>query len=434
MKLKTAQVLTWAVFSCKHFISNSIIENSDFMKNIDFNHKKVLVRVDFNVPLDEDGHITDDTRIRAAIPTLKHILDSGGRIILLSHLGRPEKDKNADGSLKRHQYSLVHVVDRLKELLDSPVHFIDDTKGQGVNYAVASLQEGEVLVLENTRFYTEEKNGDQNFARGLANLADIYINDAFGAAHRAHASTATVASFFGSTSKGFGFLMSRELEAAGKLLKSPQRPFVAIIGGAKVSDKIQLIQNLLDKVDTILIGGGMAYTFIKAQGGSVGQSLVEEDKIDLAKSLLQNAQARNVNIELPLDSNCATQFSESAEGEVFNSNEIPDDQMGLDIGPKASSTYKEILVKAKTIFWNGPMGVFEFPEFAGGTLAVAEAVAEATDLGAYSLIGGGDSVAAINQSGLSERVSFISTGGGAMLTLLEGGDMPGISAIDPLLL
>lgn len=399
------------------------------MEHLNFNDKKVLVRVDFNVPLDTNNVITDDTRIRAAIPTLQRILSDGGRIILLSHLGRPQKDKDENGQVKRHKYSLVHVVNRLKELLDTSVHFIDDTKGPGVSYAVNALKKGEVLVLENTRFYVEEKRGDKAFAKSLADLADVYINDAFGAAHREHASTATVASYFSANAKGFGYLMAKELEAADKLLVKPSRPFVAIIGGAKVSDKIQLIENLLDQVDTILIGGGMAYTFIRAQDGKTGKSLVEEDKIELAKTLLHKAQIHNVNIVLPDDSNCAKIFDASAPSTLFNSNEIPNDQMGLDIGNQAITLYQDILSKAKTIFWNGPMGVFEFEAFAHGTLAVAESVAKATDNGAYSLIGGGDSVAAINQSGLSDRVSFISTGGGAMLTLLEGGEMPGINAI-----
>ena len=399
------------------------------MENINFSGKKVLVRVDFNVPLNESHKITDDTRIRMAIPTLKHITEAGGRIILLSHLGRPEKDKNADGSLKRNTYSLVHIIDRLQELMHCPVHFIDECKGSGVQFAVDTLKDGEILILENTRFYPEEKSGDLRFAKGLASLADIYINDAFGAAHRAHASTATVAQFFKTANKGFGFLMQSELDQASKLLDEPAKPFVAIIGGAKVSDKIQLIEKLLDKVDTIIIGGGMAYTFFRAQGGKTGKSLVEEDKIDMAKDLLQKAHSKSVNLVLPTDSKCALEFSAEAEVKAFPSDKIPADYMGLDIGEHAKNLAREIILKAKTIFWNGPMGVFEFKNFAAGTLGVAEAVAEATDNGAYSLIGGGDSVAAINQSGLADRVSFISTGGGAMLTLLEGGEMPGVDAI-----
>ena len=353
----------------------------------------------------------------------------GGRIILLSHLGRPEKDKHENGKLKRHKYSLIHVVDRLTTLMNCPVHFIDDTGGQGVEYAVSALGEGEILILENTRFYPEEKAGDPKFSKNLSELADIYINDAFGTAHRNHASTATVANYFDPHNKSFGHLIQKELESASKLLDEPKRPFVAIIGGAKVSDKIQLIEELIGKVDTILIGGGMAYTFIKAQGGQIGTSLVEDDKLDLAKMLLQKAKEEHVNILLPVDSSCAKEFSANARVSVHRSNEIPEDEMGLDIGPRAIEAAHEILINARTIFWNGPMGVFEFENFAAGTLSVARSVAEATGNGAYSLIGGGDSVAAINQSGLADEVSFISTGGGAMLTLLEGGSMPGLSAI-----
>ena len=399
------------------------------MKDLDFSGKKVLVRVDFNVPLDANQHITDDTRIRAAIPTLTKIIEGGGKVILISHLGRPGKDKDDKNGLQRNKYSLVHIVDRLHELMKCPVNFVDDCQGSGVQYAVDALEDGQILVLENTRFYSEEKKGDFEFAKRFASLADIYVNDAFGTAHRDHASTSTVAKFFKPIHKSFGYLMQRELDYANKLLIKPARPFVAIIGGAKVSDKIQLIDELLNKVDTILIGGGMAYTFIRAQNGKTGKSLVEEEKIGLAKTLLQKAHAQNVNIVLPKDSNCALTFDKSAELKSFLSNDIPDDYMGLDIGKIACKQASEILSKAKTIFWNGPMGVFEFPNFATGTLHVANEVAKATANEAFSLIGGGDSVAAINQSGLAEEVSFISTGGGAMLTLLEGGEMPGINGI-----
>lgn len=398
------------------------------MKNINFQDKKVLIRVDFNVPLDDQHAITDDTRIRAAIPTLKHIIDAGGRILLTSHLGRPQKDKEDDGSIKRTKYSLVHLVDRLQELMGCPVHFVDETVGHSAKFAVDALKTGEILILENTRFYKEEKSGDLEFAKALAGFADVYINDAFGTAHRAHASTATVAQYFAADNKGFGFLIEKEIENAARLTEHPEAPFVAIIGGAKVSDKIQLIERLFDKVDTILIGGGMAYTFMLAQGGQVGKSLVEADKVDLAKALLEKAKANNVDIILPVDSNCAMEFKD-APGTIFPSDAIPEDHMGLDIGPEAMKTAVEAIASAKTIFWNGPMGVFEFDHFEQGTLAVAQAVADATKNGAYSLIGGGDSVAAINQSGLADEVSFISTGGGAMLTLLEGGAMPGIEAI-----
>jgi len=400
------------------------------MKAIDFKDKKVLIRVDFNVPLDDQQKILDDTRIQAAIPTLKHIIDAGGRIILMSHLGRPEKDKNDDGSIKRNKFSLVHVVERLESLMGCPVHFVDDTRGRGVRFAVEAQNSGEILVLENTRVYSEEKAGEQKFAQELSSYGNIYINDAFGAAHRAHASTATVANYFTDENKAFGFLIEDELKHANKLLDDPQRPFVAILGGAKVSDKIQLIEKLFERVDSIIIGGGMAYTFIKAQGGQVGKSLVEEDKIDMAKDLLKKAHAKNIDVILPSDSNCASEFKADAKATICNSDEIPDNQMGLDIGPKAIAAAEEVLNKAKTIFWNGPMGVFEFDEFSKGTYAIAEQVAEATKRGGFSLIGGGDSVSAINKSGLSNKVSFISTGGGAMLTLLEGSEMPGLAAID----
>ena len=399
------------------------------MEQLDFNDKKVLLRVDFNVPLNGAYEITDDTRIKAALPTIQHILNAGGRIILMSHLGRPQKKKNADGSLKRNAFSLIHTVDRLHELTGAAVHFIDDTRGEAVRQSVGALPKGEILILENTRFYKEESAGDAAFAEELAALADIYVNDAFGTAHRAHASTATVASYFERQTKGFGFLMQRELDSASKLLNNPQRPFVAILGGAKVSDKIQLIDALLDKVDKIIIGGGMAYTFVKAAGGNIGKSLVEEDKLDLARSLVKKADEKGVELIVPEDSNCAQAFDQSADGELFSSDAIPDDFMGLDIGNQAIELACEKIIAARTIFWNGPMGVFEFPNFAKGTLAVAQAVANATSQGAYSLIGGGDSVAAINQSGLADQVSFISTGGGAMLTLLEGGEMPGINGI-----
>ena len=400
------------------------------MKQLDLNNKKVLLRVDFNVPLDAENQITDDTRIRAAIPTIKYILEGGGRIILLSHLGRPQKKKNEDGSLKRNTFSLIHTLDRLAELSGVPVHFIDDTRGEAVRQAAAALKKGEILILENTRFYKEESAGDHAFAKQLSELADIYINDAFGTAHRAHASTATVASFFKKDEKGFGFLMQRELDNAAKLIHDPEGPFVAILGGAKVSDKIQLIDALLYKVDKIIVGGGMAYTFVKASGGQIGKSLVEEDKLELALALINKAEQNNVELLIPADSNCAQSFDKSAIGKIFPSDAIPDDYMGLDIGVNAIASASNIIASARTIFWNGPMGVFEFPQFADGTLAVAKAVAAATENGAYSLVGGGDSVAAINQTGLADKVSFISTGGGAMLTLLEGGQMPGIKGIE----
>jgi phosphoglycerate kinase len=392
--------------------------------------KKALIRVDFNVPLDQDQNIKDDTRIRAAIPTIKFVLKNGGATILMSHLGRPGKDVNEDGSIKREKYSLRHIVDRLAELSDAPVHFIDDTVGESVLEAANSLKAGEILLLENTRFYPEEKAGDEAFAKQLSELADVYVNDAFGTAHRAHASTATVASYFKKGEKAFGFLMGQEIGNAGRLLSDPQRPFVAILGGAKVSDKISLIENLLDKVDDIIIGGGMAYTFFKAMDGKVGNSLVEEDHLLTARSIMGKAEMHKVNIHLPLDSVIANRFAVVADHKIAESNQIPDGWMGLDIGPNARKSFASVISGAKSIIWNGPMGVFEMEPFANGTLEVARAVAGATDMGAFSLVGGGDSVSAVNQSGVADRISFISTGGGAMLTLLEGQELPGVKAIN----
>ena len=398
-------------------------------QDISFEDKKVLIRVDFNVPLDADRAISDDTRIQMAVPTLRHILDHGGSPIIMSHLGRPLKDKNNDGSIKRDYYSLRHVKDHLSSLLDTTVNFIDDTIGNVVREAALALPKGEILLLENTRFYEEEKKGDKAFAKQLAALSDIYINDAFGTAHRAHASTSIVAEEFAHADKSFGFLMQKELRAAKKALHAEKSGFVAIIGGAKVSDKIQLISEMMDKVESILIGGGMAYTFIKAMGGNIGNSLCEDDKIKLAKEILAKAKKQRVNIILPKDSLCADKFAADANCVEAPSMQIPDGYMALDIGSTAIQDAEALLSNAKTIIWNGPMGVFEFEAFAKGTLAVAQAVAQATKNGAYSLIGGGDSVSAVNKSGLADEVSFISTGGGAMLTLLEGKKLPGVEAI-----
>lgn len=397
--------------------------------DIDLHGKRVLIRVDFNVPLSSSREVRDATRIEAAAPTIKELLGRGARVILMSHLGRPDSDKNEDGSTKRSFYSLIHIVDDVERILGAPVHFVDDTIGTVVQHAADALKDGEVLLLENTRFYREEKSGDPDFARSLAQLADYYVNDAFGAAHRAHASTATVAHYFDHDHKAFGLLMQRELDEAKKLTDTPDQPFVAILGGAKVSDKIQLIERLLDKVQTIIIGGGMAYTFIAAQGGRIGKSLVEEDKLDLAKSLLTTASDKKVKLILPIDSKCNASFEDTSNFTIHPSDDIPSDLMGLDIGPQAIEQAKAEILQAKTIFWNGPMGVFEFNHFADGTMKIADAVADSTASGAFSLIGGGDSVSAVHQSGHADDVSFISTGGGAMLTLLEGGDMPGVDAI-----
>ncbi len=397
--------------------------------NIQVTNKKVLIRVDFNVPLNNDLVVTDDTRIRAAIPTIKYVLDNGGAVILMSHLGRPQKKLKADGSVDRKKYSLLPVASHLSDLLGQAVQFVEETVGTAASSAAAELQNGDILLLENTRFQVEEKNGDEAFARQLANLADIYINDAFGTAHRAHASTTTVAQFFGKEAKSFGFLIQKELENSAKVLNNPTRPLTAIIGGAKVSDKILLLEQLLDKADHLLIGGGMAYTFIRALGGETGKSLVEEDKLELALSLLEKAKEKGTKIHLPEDSIIADAFAADANKRTVNSNDVPKDWMGLDIGPKARKTFEEVVYHSKTILWNGPMGVFEMSAFAEGTKAVALAVAKSTEQGTFSLVGGGDSVAAINQLDLAEKVSFVSTGGGAMLELLEGKELPGIKAI-----
>ena len=390
------------------------------MKNIDFKDKKALIRVDFNVPLDKNYNITDDTRIQAALPTIQYILDNGGAVILMSHLGRPLKKLNEDGSINVAKFTLKHTVNRLSESLGRPVQFVTETVGNAASAAASALKAGEVLVLENTRFQKEESKGDESFAKQLAALGDIYINDAFGTAHRAHASTTTVAQFFDADSKSFGFLLNKELENAKKVTENPARPLTSIVGGAKVSDKILLLDKMIEFVDNLIIGGGMAYTFMKAQGGNIGHSLCEEDKLDLALNLLEKAKARGVKVYLPEDSIAADQFSESANKQAAASNDIPDGYMGLDIGPKAIESFKEVVLSSKTIVWNGPMGVFEMESYAKGTKTIAETVAAATQKGAFSLIGGGDSVAAVKTMKLDDQVSYVSTGGGAMLELLEG--------------
>ena len=396
---------------------------------MNFSNNKVLVRVDFNVPLDGQYKITDDTRINAAIPTLKKLLEKNNALIIMSHLGRPQKQKNDDGSINAKKFTLEHIVSRLSTLLGTPVQFAKDTVGEDAIDKADALAAGEVLVLENTRFHKEEAAGEEQFASQLAKMADVYVNDAFGTAHRAHASTATVAKYFSKDKKAFGLLMKRELENAEKLIKNPSRPFTAIVGGAKVSDKILLIKELLNKVDNIIIGGGMAYTFMKALGGTIGTSLVELDKIALANELLAIAKEKGVNFLLPKDSIIADSFNKDANTKMCDSDKIDENWMGLDIGEIARTDFANVVETSKTILWNGPMGVFEMKPFSGGTSAIAHAVAYATKKGAFSLIGGGDSVAAINQSGLNEQVSFISTGGGAMLEYLEGKELPGVAAI-----
>ncbi len=393
------------------------------MQNLDFNNKKVLVRVDFNVPFDKELHITDFTRIEKAIPTLQFILEKGGSLIVCTHLGRPKPGED------NAKYSTKHLIKDFSRLLGTQVQFVPDTIGKEVKDTVAKMKKGDVILLENTRFYKEETDGDANFAKEMASLADIYINDAFGTAHRAHASTTTVANYFDRDHKDFGFLMDAEVANGNKILNNPVKPVTAIVGGAKVSDKILLLDKLIDLTDHILIGGGMAYTFLKAQGGKIGNSLCEDEHLELALKTLDKASKNGCKIHLPEDSKIADKFAADAKTNIVKSNQIPDGWMGLDIGPKAIEAYKKVILDSKTILWNGPMGVFEFEAFSDGTFSVAQAVADATKKGAYSLIGGGDSVSAINQAGLEDEVSYVSTGGGAMLEFLEGKVLPGVAAI-----
>ena len=395
------------------------------MKTIDqasFAGKKVLIRVDFNVPLDENYKITDDNRITAALPTIKKILADGGAVILMSHLGRPK-----DGPTEK--YSLKHLIPHLSNLLGQEVQFADDCTGQQAIDKAKELEPGEVLLLENLRFYKQEEKGDTEFAKKLAALGNVYVNDAFGTAHRAHASTSIIAQFF-PDAKYFGYVMASELENAEKVLNGAAKPFTAIMGGSKVSDKILLIEKLLDKVDNLIIGGGMAYTFAKADGGNIGTSLVEMDKLDLAISLKQKAQEKGVKLFLPVDNIVADKFANGAQTKIAKTGEIDDNWMGLDIGPETVKLFSEVIENSKTILWNGPMGVFEMESFLKGTKAIAEAVVKATDNGAFSLIGGGDSAAAVSKFNLTERVSYVSTGGGALLEYMEGKELPGVKAIN----
>ncbi|QEK51875.1 phosphoglycerate kinase [Pedobacter aquae] len=388
---------------------------------LNFANKKALVRVDFNVPLDADFNITDDKRITAALPTIQKILNDGGAVILMSHLGRPK-----DGPTNK--YSLQHIVKHLSTLLGKEVAFADDCIGAEAKAKADALQAGEVLLIENLRFYKEEEKGDEAFAEKLAQLGDVYVNDAFGAAHRAHASTAVIAKFF-PTAKYFGYLMASELENAEKVLNKAERPFTAIMGGSKVSDKIQLIERLLDKVDNLVIGGGMTYTFVKALGGEIGKSIVELDKQELALEILKKAEAKGVKIYIPSDSLIADDFAETANTQYVETKNIPSDWEGLDIGIETRKLYADIVMNSKTILWNGPMGVFEMKKFEEGTRAVADAIVAATKTGAFSLIGGGDSAAAIAKFGLENEVSYVSTGGGALLEYMEGKELPGVKAI-----
>ena len=395
------------------------------MKTIDsynFKGKRALIRVDFNVPLNEKFEITDTTRIDATIPTIGKILADGGSVILMSHLGRPK-----DGPVDK--YSLKHIVGYLAQKIGKPVKFADDCIGESARILSSELQPGEVLLLENLRFYKEEEKGNEEFAGKLAALGDVYVNDAFGTAHRAHASTAVIAKFF-PTAKMFGYVMGNELAALKKVLESDERPFTAILGGAKVSGKIEIIQNLLPRVNNLIIGGGMMFTFIKAMGGAIGNSLIEEELIPVALEALEKAKQMGVNIYLPVDTIVADKFDNEANKKVCGVNQIPDGWMGLDIGSESCKLFDEVISASKILLWNGPMGVFEMSSFEEGTKFVAHSVAKATALGAYSLIGGGDSVAAINKYNLADKVSYVSTGGGAMLEYIEGKELPGVKYVN----
>ena len=400
--------------------------------NHNFSGEKALVRVDFNVPLDENFNITDDTRMSATIPTIKKILADGGKVILMSHLGRPKggpEDKYSLKHLVKHLYQLLNPSAESAGTTTTNVFFADDCIGEQAHLTANMLRNGEVLLLENLRFYKEEEKGDEAFAEKLSKLGDVYVNDAFGTAHRAHASTAVIAKFFPEDKKMFGLLMEAEVLSAEKVLHQAEKPFTAIIGGAKVSDKILIIENLLQRATDIIIGGGMAYTFLKARGGKIGNSLCEDDRLQTALDILEKAKQKNVSIHLPEDSIIADKFDVNANTDVRPSDAIPDGWMGLDIGPKAIGIFSEVIKNSKTILWNGPMGVFEMEKFQNGTKSVALAVAAATATGAFSLVGGGDSVAAVNQFHLADKVSYVSTGGGAMLEYFEGKVLPGIAAI-----
>lgn len=391
--------------------------------NFNFKNHKALVRVDFNVPLDKQTlAVTDDSRIKAALPTIKKVLSDGGSVILMSHLGRPKGGPE-------DKYSLKHILNHTSQLLDTTVKFSNDCIGEEAKKAAQDLKNGEILLLENLRFHPEEEKGDESFAKELSKLGDVYVNDAFGTAHRAHASTAVIAKYFSNENKMFGYLMNSEIISADKAIKNPTKPFTAIIGGAKVSDKILIIERLMDIADNIIIGGGMAYTFFKAMGGNIGNSLCEDDKLEMALKLIDIAKKKNVNLLLPADSTTADKFSNDAQIGTCDSSQISSGYMGLDIGPKAIEEFKTVIMNSKTILWNGPMGVFEMSNFQNGTKSIAYAVAESTSKGAFTLIGGGDSVAAINLFNLADKVSYVSTGGGAMLEYFEGKELPGIKAI-----
>ncbi len=399
--------------------------------SINFNGKRALIRVDFNVPLDKKTlAVTDDSRIKAALPTIQKILNDGGSIVLMSHLGRPLKKLKEDGTVDFEKHTLRNALATISSLTGKEVKFATDCISDEAFEQSKNLKAGEILLLENLRFHKEEEKGDAAFAEKLSKHGDVYVNDAFGTAHRAHASTTVVANYFSKENKVFGYLMAAEVKNAEKVLRFAEKPFTAIVGGAKVSDKILIIENLLNIADNILIGGGMAYTFFKATGGNIGNSLCEEDKLELALSLIEKAKAKGVNLLLPEDSVVADKFDAATNTAIANSNEIAEGWMGLDIGAKAIEKYKQVILDSKTILWNGPMGVFEMEKFQTGTVEIAKAVAEATSKGAFSLVGGGDSVAAVNQFGLADKVSYVSTGGGAMLEYFEGKELPGIKAME----
>ena len=388
--------------------------------DFNFTNKKAIIRVDFNVPLDDNFNVTDNNRIAAAKPTIDYILSKGGSVILMSHLGRPTGVEP--------KYSLQHILTTVSDVLKQPVQFISDCIGADAQNASKNLKAGEILLLENLRFYAEEEAGDVEFAKKLASLADIYVNDAFGTAHRAHASTTIIAQFF-ENNKCFGLLMAKEIESLNKVLKNSEKPVTAILGGSKVSSKITVIENILDKVNHMIIGGGMTFTFIKALGGSIGNSICEDDKLDLALEILQKAKDKGVQIHLPVDVVAADSFSNTAQTKIVNVNQIAEGWQGLDAGPKSLAIFQEVIMKSKTILGNGPIGVFEMPNFANGTITLGNYIAEATAAGAFSLVGGGDSVAAVKQFHLENKMSYVSTGGGAMLEMLEGRVLPGIKAI-----
>ncbi len=390
------------------------------VNDINFSGKKALIRVDFNVPLDENFSVTDANRIEAAKPTIDKIINDGGSVILMSHLGRPKN--------KEEKYSLKHIVKKVSEVLGKPVQFADDCIGNEAVEKAKNLKSGEILLLENLRYYSEEEKGDVAFSEKLAKLGDVYVNDAFGTAHRAHASTTIIAQFF-PNDKYFGLLLAKEIESLDKVLKNSEKPVTAILGGSKVSSKITVIENILDKIDNLIIGGGMTFTFVKALGGNIGSSICEDDKLDLALEILAKAKQKNVAVHLPVDVVIADAFSNDANTKTVDVNEIPDDWQGLDVGTKTLENFRKVILDSKTILWNGPVGVFEMEKFANGTIKLGDYIAEATQNGAFSLVGGGDSVAAVKQFGLEPKMSYVSTGGGAMLEMLEGKILPGIDAI-----